>query len=114
MHYLELTSDGNLLSCSSDETVKLWQKETGQLLDSIQFEHNVFCFKILNEDLLAVGCNNGQIQIYNLNNKETIITIPAHKSSVNELLLLKNGCLISQSNDYKIMEIKKWKILDDN
>ena len=81
------------------------------MLDTIQFEHNVFCFKILNEDLLAVGFDNGQIQIYNLNNKEIVITIPAHQSPVEELLLLKNGCLLSKSIDD---EVKLWKILDDN
>ena len=111
---LELTSDGNLLSFSfGDQTVKIWQIETGELLDLIDFEDidTVNCVKILNEHLIAVGLYEGQIKIYNFNNIELIITIPAHQSPVVKLLLLKNGCLLSQSEDG---EVKLWKILDSN
>ena len=81
------------------------------MLDIIYFKDTVYCVKILNEDLLAVGFDNGQIQIYNFKNKKIVITIPAHHLAVRKLLLLKNGCLLSQSRDD---EIKIWKILDDN
>ena len=112
--FLELTSDDNLLSFSfEDQTVKIWQIETGELLDLIDFEDidTVNCVKILNEHLIAVGLYEGQIKIYNFKNKEKIITIPVHQSPVVELLLLKNDCLLSQS---EAGQIKIWKILDDN
>jgi WD40 repeat protein len=108
--YLELTSDGNLLRYSFNQTVKFWQIETGQLIKSIKFTDTVCCVKILNEHLLAVGLFEGQIQIYNFKNNKIVIKIPAHYLAVWKLLLLKNGCLLSQSIDY---EIKIWKILDD-
>ena len=114
-NYFHIIKIGNLLSFSYDQKVKLWQIETVQLLKSIKFTFTdtdtVYCVKILNENLIAVGSDNGLIQIYNFNNKEIIITIPAHKSPVDELLLLKNGCLLSKSDDG---EVKLWKILDDN
>ena len=109
--YLELTSDQNFLSFSNNITVELWHTETGKLLKSNEFEDRVFCFKILNEDLIAVGLYDGSIKIYNINNMIIVITILAHESAVKELILLKNGCLISQSDDG---EIKLWKILDNN
>ena len=110
--YLELTSDGNLLSfLFDDETVKLWQIETGEMLDIIYFKDPVYCVKILNEHLLAVGFEDGKIHIYNFKNKKIVITIPAHHLAVWKLLLLKNGCLLSLSDDG---EVKLWKILDDN
>ena len=109
VNYLELTLDGNLLSCSSDATVILWQIETGKMLNLFKFEHPVYCVKSLTNELIAVALDNGQIQIYNLNKKETITTFSAHKSRVNYLHLLKNGDLLSGSSDG---EIKLWKMID--
>jgi WD40 repeat protein len=65
--------DGNLLSCSHDKTVKLWQIETGELLKSIEFEVCVSCIKSLNGDLIAVSFYNGEIQNYNYNKMETVL-----------------------------------------
>ena len=69
---LELTLDGNLMSCSFDEKVKLWQIETGEELKSIEFDYYVCCIKILNDELVAFGLRNGQIKIYNFIKDETI------------------------------------------
>ena len=109
----QLTSNGNLFSFLDGNTIKLWKIDTCELLNSIElyFEHSGYRVKALNEVLIAVGFRNGQIQIYNFKNKEIVITIPAHQSAVNELLLLKNGCLLSRSENG---EIKLWKIFDNN
>jgi len=106
--YLDLTSDGDLLSCSEDESVKLWKIETGEMLKSIKFDHGVNCVKTLNEDLIAVSLENGEIEIYDLNKNEKIKTIK-DSSFVNRLNLLPNGCLLSGSEDGYI---KSWKIFD--
>jgi WD40 repeat protein len=103
------TSSGNLLSCSNDNTVKLWQLETGQILRSIEFDEPVNCIKNFNDDLIVVGLNNGEIQIYSLDKKENVKTISAHSSYVNRLHLLANGNLLSGSGNG---DIKLWKIFD--
>ena len=59
MNHLELTSNGRLFSSSRDSTIKLWQIETGKLLKSIRLDDNsISCFKLLNEDLVAIGLSN--------------------------------------------------------
>jgi WD40 repeat protein len=108
---LELTSSGNLLSCSTDKTVKLWQLETGQILKSIEFDGRVYCVKNFNDDLILVGLNNGEIQIYSLDKKENVKTISAHSSYVNRLHLLSNGNLLSGS---EFGDIKLWKIFAED
>jgi WD40 repeat protein len=79
------------------------------MLKSIEYEHPVYCVKELNEDLITVGLNNSEIQIYDLNKMENIKTISAHSSLVYRLLLLSNGNLISGSAHGGI---KLWDVLE--
>ena len=106
---LQLVSNGNLLSCSDDKTVKLWQIETGKMLKSIEFNYQVYCMRVLNKNLLAIGLQNGKIKIYDLSKKETVKTIRAHSKYLYRLNVLSNGNLLSGSYNG---EIKLWKILD--
>ena len=105
VYYLELTSDGNLFSCSGDKTVKLWELETGKELQSIDFDHYVYCVKILVKDLVVVGLQNDEIRIYDLCKRETVKTI---KSYASRFHLLSNGNLLSACREGVI---KLWDIL---
>ena len=79
----------------------------GELLKSIDFEKAVNCVKILNEDLIIVSIAYGHIQIYNINKMKIVKTIKNHLSSdIGPLHLLKNGNLISGSNDCEIIVSK--------
>ena len=107
---LDVTSKGNLLSCSSDKTIKLWQIETGQLLKSISFDFEVTSIKVLTDELIVASFGNGEIQIYNLNKMEPYKTIQAHTSEVHRLNLLPNGDLLSGSVKG---DIKLWRMLEN-
>ena len=102
--YLELTLGGNLLSCSSDKTVKLWQIDTGKELKSIKFDSSVYCVKILNKDLIAVALLNGEILIYNFNKGHYVKSISTSNSSYVYRLLLSNGNLLSASKNGNITQ----------
>jgi len=78
------------------------------MLKSIKYDHCVYCVKTLNEDLIAVSLENGEIEIYDLNKNEKIKTIK-DSSFVFRLNLLPNGFLLSGSEDGYI---KSWKIFD--
>ena len=107
---IELNSNDNLLSCSEDRTIKLWQIETGQLLKSIKFDQIVNNIKSLNQDLISIALENGNIQIYNYHKMEIVKTIQAHSSYVYRLYYLSNdGHLVSGSEDG---EIKMWTIFE--
>ena len=106
---LELTSDGKLLSWSWDKTVKLWQIDTGEILKSFEFEDQIACFKILNDDLILVSLQNGDIQIYDFNKMETIKIISREdESCISCFRLLSNGNLLTGCYNG---EINLWKIL---
>ena len=112
IYSLELTSDGNLFSCSEDKTVKLWELETGELLKSIDFEHPVNCIKVLNDALIAIGLGDyqtGYIIIYNLYDKKIHKQTRSFPIYIYDLYLLPNGNLLSGwENGF----INEWKIFD--
>ncbi len=110
--HLELTSDGNLFSCSEDQSLKLWDLETGDLLKSINFGHPVQCVKPLNEDLIAIGLGDyeiGYIIIYNLAKMEIVKQTRSFPIYIYDLYLLQNGNLLSGSGNGFMNE---WKIFD--
>jgi WD40 repeat protein len=107
--YLESTSDGILLGISNKRTVKIWQIETGKMLKSLQFEFDVSCSKILNDELIALGLRNGEIKIYNFIKMDTIKTVLTDQSYINHLCLLSHGNLLCESHG----EVKYWKIFDE-
>jgi WD40 repeat protein len=109
---LNITLNGNLLSCSEDQTIKLWHIETGELLKSIEFQHPVNCVRVLNEDLIALGLGNyetGYIIIYNLTKMEIVKQTRSFLIYVFDLTLLPNGNLLSGSGNGFINE---WKIFE--
>lgn len=119
---LELTSDGeNLLSSSKDQTIKLWQLNTGKILKSIKLENHVWHTKVLNSDLIAVDVGTGlinEINIYSLSKMKTVKKFKAHHESLRgifhsvfivKLHLLSNGNLMSACVNG---EIKTFKIFE--
>jgi WD40 repeat protein len=105
----ELTLNGDLLTYSSSKNVqkkcekcineiKLTQITTGDLLKSIEFNHPVSCVKSLNEDLIAVALENGDLQIYDLCDMEMLKCFLS-SYMVNYLSLLSNGILLSASTN---------------
>ena len=108
IYCLELNSNDSFLSCSEHQTVKSWQIEQGELLNSIEYDQPVNNVKRLTEDLVAIALENGEIQIYDLNKMENVHSISAHSSFVNRISLLQNGNLFSGSEDGNI---KLWEFL---
>jgi WD40 repeat protein len=110
--YYDFSMDGYFLSCSKDQTVIVWEIESGKILKLLKFDHPVCCAKKLKDDLIVVGLRNGEIQIYDLNNMELIINIKTHsyyEFFINQLEILPNGNLLSASSGG---EIKLWKIVE--
>ena len=85
-------------------------------MESINFDNPICCVIKLNDDLIGVGLQNGDIVIYNTKRLKSIKRISAHteinqfrQGSVIQMYLMSNGCLLSGS---KNGEIKLWKIFE--
>ena len=78
IYCLELNSNDSFLSFSEHQTVKLWQIDPGELLNSIEYDQPVNNVKRLTEDLIAIALENGEIQIYALNKMKNVQAHSSH------------------------------------
>lgn len=94
-----------------DKTIKVWNIETGQCLDTFldMDKGGIFslCLQNGSSDVLITGGGYGSIKFTNMQTGERIKTINGHSSKVVILKILQNDVLLSSSED-KI--IKVWNI----
>ena len=67
---------------------------------------------VLLNDQVAIGFENGSIQIFNLNGGETRAINQAHDSFVRSLFQLSNGSLVSSGTEKRKITIKMWNLAD--
>ena len=73
--------------------------------------NTVCCMIEIEEDIFACGFLLGEIDIYNVNYLNCLLTILEHKSRINNMFLLKDKSILTSSFDYTM---KKIRINDDN
>lgn len=101
---LAFLPDGNLASCSQDETIKIWDTDEARELYELKGDDAspVYSLASLPNDLLASGSWRGSIQIWDLAEKKLIRTLQGHAFVVVALKVIKNGLLVSCSLDESI------------
>ena len=64
---LALLLNGNLASGSMDQTIKIWNKDTGSLMKTLKSHtHEVRSLVVLQNGYLASGDASGNIKIWNV------------------------------------------------
>ena len=72
-------NNGNLISGSYDQTIKIWNINEEKCLKTIEPKSDfVFALVLLDDMKLACGFENNTIQIWNLNNYSCIQTLTEH------------------------------------
>jgi WD40 repeat protein len=112
---VNLSNINCLASGSSDSCIKLWDIETNKLIKTLNNNNNskndslIFSLVLLKDEMcLASGYLNGIIHIWNIFNSDLPIrTLIGHTGSVNCLIVLKDGKLVSCSAD---KTIRIWNI----
>jgi WD repeat-containing protein 61 len=105
IYCLDISIDGFLYSGAGDRFLAKWNLETGlQEKFSIQFDSAVYCIKqIGSTPYMAVGLNNGNIHIINLNEKKEERLLKMSDSSVFSLNYSeKDELLFATSGDSKL------------
>ncbi|RNA20442.1 serine threonine kinase [Brachionus plicatilis] len=104
--------NGNLVSCSPDKTVKVWNISNGAVIKSITHETYVRSIAFLPNGNLVSGLSDGKINIWNLETNQLIRNLIGHSADIcvdNCLHVLANGDLLSGSWD---KTIKVWNSSD--
>ena len=109
VHQLMELENKNLISCSLDNSVRIWNLTlSSSLIRTITYASGVASFAILQNGNLASGLWNGTIEIRNFETGQLIRTLNGHTLGIcriNCLHVLSNGNLLSASFD---KTIKVW------
>jgi WD40 repeat protein len=103
---LEWINEDTIASGGYDLTIKLWSINMDQTKFTIYTGEVVYSLKLLTSGFyLASGLESGKINIYDINNNGSLISIlvgHANAYGVNNLILLSNDSLASSSSDKAI------------
>ena len=99
--------NGMLISGSIDNTIKIWDLSTGQLLQTLSgHEWPITCMKTLNGKLISGSCD-WMIKIWDLSTGQLLQTLSGHQRAIHCMKIL-DGKLISGSDDGTI---KIWDLI---
>ncbi|CAF1039001.1 unnamed protein product, partial [Brachionus calyciflorus] len=104
--------NNDLISCSYDKSVKVWNVSNGNLIKTIPQSSPAYSITILQNGMLAVGLNDWTISIWNLEKADLVRNLKGHQNAIcfNECLhVLENGDLFSASYD---KTLKNWNPYD--
>ena len=102
--------NGNLVSCSEDETLKVWDLDGGECLQTLTgHSDSVECLVLLNNGHVASCSCDETIKIWNIEKGQCIKTLHGHTESIRRLEVLVNGELLSCSYDqtFKVWDLNK-------
>ncbi|RMZ96870.1 WD40 repeat-containing, partial [Brachionus plicatilis] len=94
--------NGNLVSCSDDKTVKVWNISNGTVIKTMTHTSLVYSIAVLNNGYLASGLSDGTIKIWNVETNQMVRNLTGHSSIIcyhNCLHVLQDGYLLSGSHD---------------
>jgi WD40 repeat protein len=104
---LEWINEDTIASGSYDSTIKIWSLSTGQTQRTINAGSSVLSLVLMSNQIhLAAGLENGNINIFNINDASLVVTIRAHTYDVYDVALI-GSYLMSSSNN---AEIKIWNL----
>jgi WD40 repeat protein len=108
VYALEQLSNGNLISSGTDNYFRIWNAQTGQLVYQLLDASTHFSLKqTLTPNLLASGCLDRNIYIWDISSLRKVFTLSGHVDQVYFLDLIPTGLLISGSLDYTV---KLWNM----
>jgi WD40 repeat protein len=100
---LLLLNDGTLASGSRDNTIKIWNVETGILITTLA-EHSSYvnALALLGNGDLVSGSRDKSIKIWDIDTETVKMTLLGHDYFIFSLAVLPNGDLVSGSEDRTI------------
>ena len=93
-------------STSSLDTNSINKNEFAIRLTLKEYNNIVYSLLEIDNNYIACGFLNGEIDVYKINNFGLLLNINEHKARINHLILLKDKSILSTSFDYTMKKIK--------
>ena len=112
-----VTSNGrNAVSCSADNTIKIWDVTTGQEIHTLQgHTAAVNAIAITSDDTKIVSCSaDNTIKIWDVTTGQEIHTLQGHTAAVNAIAITSDDTKIvsgSLNNDLKLWDTSSGKLI---
>ena len=114
IYYLDILKDGRLVSCSADNTFRIYKKESFEVQLSIKEDSKFFSFTQLNDKRIIYCLSNKIMKIIKLiegDKYELQEILNGHTNEVFKVIEIRKNELISISRD-KTMKI--WRLNNEN
>ena len=122
VYYISQLPNGTIISCSSDSSIKFWNENQPNCINSIENAHNNLIYQVvpLPYDRIASCGYEGNIKIWNSNEPfELIATFHHPGSDLHSILYLKDtqcllsGCKTGKLGVYDLSIYQLDKVIDD-
>ncbi|KAK9300470.1 hypothetical protein QLX08_006820 [Tetragonisca angustula] len=111
VHILKWSPNGDKYLLAVMQTIDVYSVKLAGIEREIKFDSKIVCVEFLNNDLIAVGLENGQIKFYDLEKSVYTIEAVAHDNRV-KCIAFKDKFLVttSSSGEIKLWRYKKNKL----
>jgi WD40 repeat protein len=108
---IEMLSNSNWISSSWDFYLRIWNSQTGQLIYQVNTGANQLVLKqTADPNLVASGCWDTNIYIWDINTLNRVYTLVGHVSRVSLLEVLPSGLLLSATLDSGNQTLRLWNM----
>ncbi|CAD1473595.1 unnamed protein product, partial [Heterotrigona itama] len=111
IHILKWSPNGDKYLLAVMQTIDVYSVKLAGIEKEIKFNSKIVCVEFLNDDLIAVGLENGQIKLYDLEKSVCTVEAVAHDNRV-KCIAFKDKFLVttSSSGEIKLWRYKKYKL----
>lgn len=113
VHTLSLMSSGGyILSGSGDNTLKLWNINTGEIVKTFENHTNYILSAVitLDEKYIIIGSGDHNLKVIDINTAQLVKTFAGHTDFIHSVALSTDGKYVLSGGGYQDKSIRLWVI----